>query len=434
MGWGRFARRLTAVAVRPIDGVSSPNSPRSADLLSRSLVTSDRERVPTNAACGTILPVNEWTLSCTQCMPTNTLNSLLASRLSVGRGNRTMHDSAITPSNAVEQYLDAREYELADASIQNMRYRLKRFVEWTDRKGFTDMRELTGRHCEQYKLSRVSDDLAPITIQQQLQTLRVFLKWCESQEYVKPGIADLVRIPAVSKAERTRDDAISAVDGRDILRYYQKYEYASRHHVVFYLAWHTGARLGSLRALDVDDLHIEHHDGEPDVYLTIRHRPETGTPLKLKEMGERNISIVDPDLVDALQDYIDRNRDDVTDDYGRCPLISTKQGRASKNSIRYSVYRATQPCQYRNECPYDREESECEARSNVASSSKCPSTVGPHAIRRSAITAHLNADVPKEIASERMAVSVDTLEDHYDVRSDEQKRNRRRRYLSDLGI
>lgn len=345
-----------------------------------------------------------------------------------------MYDSIISPTDAVAEYLEARQYELSESSIQNMRYRLKRFVEWTDETQFTDMRDLTGRHCEQYKLWREADDLAPITIQQQLQTFRVFLKWNESQEYVKPGVAELVRIPTVSKANRTRDDAISAVTANDILAYYQKYEYASRNHVVFHLLWHTGMRLGSLRALDLNDWHVEHTDGREDAYLTVRHRPETETPLKLKEVGERNITIFDPDLTEALQNYVDRNRIEVCDEYGREPLITTAQGRASKNTVRHTIYRATHPCQFRGECPHNREQSTCEAREKTTTSSKCPSAVGPHAIRRSAITAHLNADVPKEIASERMAVSADTLEDHYDVRTDEQKRSRRQRYMQDLDI
>lgn len=345
-----------------------------------------------------------------------------------------MHDSAVTPTSAVEQYLEAREYELAESSIQNMRYRLKQFTKWAEMKELTDMRELNGRHVEQYKLWRQDDDLAPITVQQQLQTLRVFLKWCESQEFAKPGVADLVRIPTVSKANRTRDDAISSVTANDILSFFQKYDYASRDHVVFHLLWHTGIRLGSLRALDLSDWCIEYSDGREDAYLAIRHRPNTGTPLKLQEMGERNISILDKDLINAVQDYIDRNRAEITDDNGREPLITTNQGRISKNSVRYTVYRATHPCQYRGECPHDRAESDCDARSNVSEASKCPSAVGPHAIRRSAITAHLDADVPKEIASERMAVSPDTLEDHYDVRTNEQKRTRRQRYLRDLNI
>lgn len=45
---------------------------------------------------------------------------------------------------------------------------------------------------------------------------------------------------------------------------------------------------------------------------------------------------------------------------------------------------------------------------------------------------HLNSNVSKSIASERMAVSVDTLEEHYDARSREEKRQSRQGELSNL--
>jgi hypothetical protein len=45
---------------------------------------------------------------------------------------------------------------------------------------------------------------------------------------------------------------------------------------------------------------------------------------------------------------------------------------------------------------------------------------------------HLNSDVSKSIASERMAVSVDTLEEHYDARTREEKRKAREGELMNI--
>lgn len=55
-----------------------------------------------------------------------------------------------------------------------------------------------------------------------------------------------------------------------------------------------------------------------------------------------------------------------------------------------------------------------------------------HPIRRSAITHHLSEDVPKEIVSERMSVSTDVLDLHYDAHTKEEKRQNRERYLDDI--
>ena len=64
--------------------------------------------------------------------------------------------------------------------------------------------------------------------------------------------------------------------------------------------------------------------------------------------------------------------------------------------------------------------------------SKCPSSVSPHAIRRGAITQHLSKDVPEKVVSDRMNVSLDVLEKHYDRRSERKKADQRRDYLDEL--
>jgi hypothetical protein len=57
--------------------------------------------------------------------------------------------------------------------------------------------------------------------------------------------------------------------------------------------------------------------------------------------------------------------------------------------------------------------------------------VNPHAIRRGSITHHLAGDVPAEIVSDRMNVSRDVLDKHYDRRSADVTLEQRRRYLDE---
>jgi len=185
--------------------------------------------------------------------------------------------------------------------------------------------------------------------------------------------------------------------------------------------------MGSARALDVGDWYPE------EEYISIKHRPETGTPLKREYQGESHISILDSDLCTPLEYWVENRRPDVQDAHGREPLLATSVDRASKNTLRNTTYRATQPCEYAGHCPHGEDMDACSYR-NANNASKCPSSVSPHPIRRSSITAHLNQDVPVQIASERMNVSVDTLENHYDARSEEEKRQVRRRRLQNMDI
>ena len=329
------------------------------------------------------------------------------------------------PEEAVEQYLKSRGQDASESTIQNHRYRLKHFLNWCDHTSLNNLNELTGRDCENFKNWRIAQgDVADITLEQQLRTFRVFLRYCESIEAIETGIAEKLIIPKVSKGEAVRTDAITHEEACAIREHLRKYQYASKEHVIFSLLYHTGMRRGACRSLDVGSWHSE------EEYIEVEHKPEASvpTPLKLKNEGERNLSILDGNLIEAIEDYLAHNRIPHTEPDGREPLFTTEQGRISGNAIQAIIYRVTRPCYYGAECPHDRDTETCEA-TQAAHYSGCPSSVSPHPIRRSAIMHHLNSDVSKSIASERMAVSVDTLEEHYDARSREEKRKARENEL-----
>ena len=327
------------------------------------------------------------------------------------------------PKEAVDEYIESREHENAKATIQNYTYRLERFLEFCEDAGIDDLSVIDGRTAELYKKERLTaDDINMFTAEQQLRTFRLFLRWCEANEFVKDGVADKMIIPSTETEDKVRNKAIDRERADKIVETLYKYQYASRRHIVFHLLWHTGMRGGSLHALDVEDWNSD------EKYIEIHHRPESGTPLKLKSEGERHISVTDEDLAVALDDYVEKTRPGVEDDYGREPLIATEHGRAAKGTIRKDVYKIVQPCRYEDECPHDEEIQSCEYRDHD-NLFGCPSSLYPHAIRSGAITAHLNEDVPKAIVSERTNVSEAVLEKHYDERSLEEKRERRRKYL-----
>ena len=149
-----------------------------------------------------------------------------------------------------------------------------------------------------------------------------------------------------------------------------------------------------------------------------------------KTLGERHVNLSD-EVCEVLDAFLDIHHPHVRDEYGRMPLLGTEHGRMHRTTLTKNIYVLTRPCHYTNECPHDREQATCEAtRSNHAS--KCPSSVSPHAIRRGSITAHRNANVPKDVASDRMDVSGDVLDKHYDMASQEEKRKRRRDFLDTI--
>ena len=97
------------------------------------------------------------------------------------------------------------------------------------------------------------------------------------------------------------------------------------------LLWRTGMRTGSLRSLDIND----YRPGKDR--LELHHRPESDTPLKKGEKGERLVAI-HTKTVAILDDWLIHNRPESTDDYGHEPLLTTRNGRVSANTIRTTIY------------------------------------------------------------------------------------------------
>jgi hypothetical protein len=88
----------------------------------------------------------------------------------------------------------------------------------------------------------------------------------------------------------------------------------------------------------------------------------------------------------------------------------------------------SRPCAYSDDCPHDREATDCDAAKN-ANAADCPSRFSTHPLRKWAIMRQLDAGVPKELLSDRVDVSVPVLDKHYDQRTEEQKSRRRREEL-----
>lgn len=331
----------------------------------------------------------------------------------------------LEPEAAVDLYLDHRRTEVSEETMSSHRYRLEAFVDWCDQEHIYNMNDLSGRDLHAYRVyRRETHDLAPMTLQGQLSTLRVFLRFCASIDAVDEGLASKVLLPTVRGEDQARETLLNHKRAEPILEYLSKFHYASRDHVLFCLLWYTGMRTGGIRAIDLDDYEPE------DTAFELVHRPETGTPLKNKEGGERWVAL-SPALAEILDDYIAGPRRDVEDKYGRKPLLTTAQGRPSTSTIRETVYYWTRPCFVGEGCPHDRNPGECDA-ANDGTPNGCPSVRSPHDVRSGAITSHLLEDVPVEIVSDRMDVSQDVLDRHYDRRTEREKMEQRREYLGDI--
>ena len=333
--------------------------------------------------------------------------------------------SDISPKQAVEDFLAEREGEVSQASHRNYKYTLKELIRFCEDNDIERVSDLHGYHLKKYKLRRRGQGIKEVTLKNNLSTLRVFLRWCEQAELVERGFHELVQLPNLNQNDRVSEKTLSLDRVEDILDYYYKFEYATRRHAVFQLMWHTCFRMGTTVALDLEDYLPNRKQ------IKVRHRPETDTPLKNGIEAERVVNLNDR-VTDVLDDYIQVQRHDVTDQHGREPLFTTRNGRLSRTALRKNFYGITRPCKVTRSCPHDRRIEECEAAIRKRDASGCPSSRSPHPIRRAAITYHLNRDWPQEKISERANVSVDVLDEHYDSRTEGERAMTRKQYLDNL--
>lgn len=319
-------------------------------------------------------------------------------------------------------YLDSRESELAARSLELYEKHLRSFANWCAENDVTDMNDVTARTVHEYQV-RIKRGLAQSTVSIYMSTVRRFVEWCEGIDAVEAGVSEKIVLP--DRNRNARSEMLDEEEATAILSYLRKYHFASRTHALMALLWHTGIRTGTIRALDVSDLNAERER------LRIRHRPETGTPLKNAESAERYIAL-SPEVTDILSDYVDEHRHSVTDEYGRSPLFTTNRGRPAKNSIRRNIWAATRPCKTGRGCPHGKEPETCKAAARTNNAAKCPSSLSGHPVRRGSITHFLRRDVPEKVVSDRMDVSQDVLEKHYDRRTEEERTEQRRAFLSNI--
>lgn len=323
-------------------------------------------------------------------------------------------------AEAVDRYLAKRQTDSTARTLRSYRSRLELFAQWAEKNGIERVGDLTPWHIDTYDLTQRESGAAPTTIKSRLSTVKMLLEYCASIGAVDDDLAESIDVPNLDRAEEQSEERLAPEDAVAALSFFRdsRAYYGRPMHAFLELAWHTGARVGSIRGMDLPDYHPD------EQYVEVVHRPSTGTPLKNKGQGERRIGLSDA-VCDVLDTYIDRERWDQRDEHGREPLFCARQGRPSFTTLRAWSYRATQPCLW-TECPHGRHPDTCEwtERTHV---SKCPSSRSPHRIRTGSITWQLNRGLDIELVGERVNASPSVIRKHYDQATDAEEFEERRR-------
>ncbi|WP_459194733.1 tyrosine-type recombinase/integrase [Halosimplex sp. J119] len=332
----------------------------------------------------------------------------------------------LSPREAKKRYLDHRRTEAKDSTVKGWHYRLKLFVEWAGRKGIESMNELDGWTLDEYQTHRRGTGVTATTLNGEMQTLKNWLEYLARIEVVDSELPEKVHVPTVPEGEESNDEMLDPSMARSIISMYRDHpeRRATSNHALLELLWFTGARMGGIRALDLEDYHSD------EQYVEFRHRPKEDTPLKNDRDGERAVGLP-ASVCDVLDEYIQKQRVDSFDDHGRRPLLTTSQGRTSTNTVRTWCYMATLPCLCQD-CPHGKSRSSCEYV-HIHEASKCPSSVSPHRVRTGSITWQRDRGIPAEVVAERVNANLRVIEKHYDKATKRERLERRRRpYIQNL--
>lgn len=331
----------------------------------------------------------------------------------------------ISPQEAEEMYLDERKEDARYATLRTIEDGVGLFVEWAEEAGIDDMNDIRGRQLRRFKnWCKETSENNTVSLNGIMSVLRRFLVFCVDIEGVFSDVPDKTPMPNVPDDEDVCYDKPSDEEVTAALEFLETHEPCSRRHVEYRIVKELGNRVGAVRAIDIEDVDVENR------VIRLRHRPEKsypnerGTPLKNGKDGERHQNISQA-LAALIKRYLESpQRPDVEDKFGRKPLLTTKDGRPEITTIRRDLYKLTRPCEYAGECPHGEDVASCKATTS-RHASECPSSHSPHPLRRWSIEHQIESGVSKELLTDRVDVSIPVLNDHYDTRTEERKREHR---------
>lgn len=330
-----------------------------------------------------------------------------------------------TLSKLYDRYLKRRQNR-SPSTIAQYKRTIPPFVEFATHHDRTYAAELTTELVDQYTDELLSEYDADATVLTHTKNIRAWLRWLNKRGLCSEPVYRMLDKEELGLSPKARDEALPESEAIHLLKTLNQQRHGSALSALLELLWNAGPRIGEVHSLDVSDFDPENND------LHFRHRLNEGTRLKngyaednTPGDGERDVTI-SPRVVEAIKLYLETDRPDVTDAYGRKPLFATSQGRAARSTLRRWVYEATS-CRWLHNGPVELTcDGSCDPRSNV-----CPHSYYPHAIRRGAIVNHLSGGLRPDRAGGRFDVSTPIIKRHYDPRLKQQLKNDRKEAVKD---
>lgn len=351
-------------------------------------------------------------------------------------------DTTVPIAQAKDRYENVREFK-SDSTRAVYLTGVRHFIKWCEDESYTTTADLKKWNVGTFR--QYIDDLNVKTYSKSTYVfgVRDFLKFLESQGALPDtDTHEAIDTVHVDMRDKRRDAEIEQERLDGILAHMREYYPRHRDTIIMRILAARGLRTCELRAVDVGDVKVT-----GDGYVISLHcRP--GTPLKRgREVPEhrnheRNVPI-DEALFEAIQDYCEAHRHDVTDHCGgdlcgsdergcagtcdrsdRLPLITSRNGRLSKKAIGSAVRKWTCPAHTGvGECMHDE-------KPPADKAGECEPSRSPHVLRKRAITRLRNQGAHLEDIGELVGADPEILREHYDFGDRAERAARARRALA----
>lgn len=333
---------------------------------------------------------------------------------------------SLSPSAGIAKFRKKKRKEVQESTLEQHSTKLEYLEEYlAEVVGLENLNDLTPRQAEEYEEWREFESLdrekplAGKTLKDDIHLYKGFLGHMVKLRAVSADAYEVVEIPNLETGEGVDKETLDSDRAGDIIDHLNRFRYASREHVVWLLFVKTGRRACDLYALDLGDF----DDSGEKTTLEFVNRPQQGSRLKKGELHEAEIELSEA-VSTVIREYIEHERLDVTDSFDREPLLTTKQGRASKSTMKEYAYKWSRPCEVGKDCPYDKDVESCVATSSPKKASQCEASRSPRKIRSGYITSKANAGAAYESIGHRVGATKSVMKKHYDQPDRDEERQR----------
>ncbi|NHX37284.1 MULTISPECIES: tyrosine-type recombinase/integrase [Halolamina] len=238
--------------------------------------------------------------------------------------------------DAVEQYLDSISRTFTEATVRSHKTTLQAFRQYCENHGLTE-EKLTPEQAAKFHLT-TADSKASSTVQGEIAILGRFLSgaWNTTPEIATAQIKTAVKREGTNGDHDSNQGPNLAVvqnpnyDHKQVEEFItrlRRCEFGNRAHVLVELLLETHGRIYQIQQLNLNDL--DRVAGT--IALKLRGTPSSQTDTRTENLSEETLT--------ALSTYIDHERDPI--DSTPEPLLTTHAGRATTDTLRRSIKRAS---------------------------------------------------------------------------------------------